>query len=233
MQPSKILVSDLGKVLLPFDIGRVWSALAPHFPTDVATGWAGLREVYLACRLGVGGADGPDFHAAVVERTGLRLSYREFALAWSDMFWEDPPVLDLMVQAPFRQRVLLSNTNCIHWEFISQRYPHVLAPFDLLLTSHELGLEKPAPEIYLEVLRLTGAASADHLFVDDIPENVAGAVRLGIDGIVHTGAQSLHGEFARRGLADPNRAPSAGGNVSPTPADLAFWAEPTTQQATS
>jgi putative hydrolase of the HAD superfamily len=129
------------------------------------------------------------------------MDYRQFALAWSDMFDEDQETQRLVARAPVRRRVLLSNTNEIHWEFLQERYAHVLAPFDDLVVSHEVGLEKPDPAIYHWVASRTGHSPEAHLFIDDIEENVIAAREAGWDGIHHTDAGRLYRELRRRGLA--------------------------------
>jgi len=217
-----VLVSDLGKVLLPFDVRRVWDALGPHFTASLAESRAGLQVVYRETRFGRGGADGAEFHRRLVAATGLRLDYDAFAHAWSDMFTEDPATVALLAGAPVERRYVLSNTNPIHWEFVRRRYPHVLAPFDELLASHELGLEKPDAAIYEWVIRHSGRPAAAHLFVDDVPENVEGARAVGMDAILHTDAAALWRELHARGLAaGPPPGPAPANEA--TPEALAIW----------
>jgi glucose-1-phosphatase len=122
-----VIVSDLGKVLLPFDIERAWGALLPHFGVPVETARDTFRQVHSGCRPGVGGSTGAEFHRRLTEQMGLALTYEAFCVAWSDMFWEDEAVLELIARAPVEARYLLSNTNEIHWNFIRERYPHVLS----------------------------------------------------------------------------------------------------------
>ena len=100
----------------------------------------------------------------------------------------------------FRRRLLLSNTNELHWSWITDRYAEALRPFDRLLTSHECRLEKPDPAIYRLAIRETGLPPEAHLFIDDIEENVLAAREVGMDAVVHTEAAALRREFAIRGL---------------------------------
>ena len=57
---------------------------------------------------------------------------------------------------------------------------------DGLVLSAEVGIEKPAPEIYLLALTDIGADPQDCIFIDDRQENVEGAEALGITGVLHT-----------------------------------------------
>jgi len=59
----------------------------------------------------------------------------------------------------------------------------VVTRFEHCVFSCYLGLLKPAPECYRAVLAMLGASPADVVFLDDKPDNVAGAQALGIRGV--------------------------------------------------
>nr|WP_184080297.1 HAD family phosphatase [Nocardiopsis mwathae] len=65
------------------------------------------------------------------------------------------------------------------------RHSPVLARFDAVFFSCDLGIRKPDPEIYRHVLAELGAAPEETVFVDDREENVLAAKRLGIDAHHH------------------------------------------------
>jgi epoxide hydrolase-like predicted phosphatase len=58
--------------------------------------------------------------------------------------------------------------------------------FDAVVISGEVGMRKPEPRIYRHTAALLGAQPADCVFVDDLPINVAGAVEVGMVGVLHT-----------------------------------------------
>lgn len=59
-------------------------------------------------------------------------------------------------------------------------------PFHHITLSYEVRSIKPEPEIYEHCLAGLGLEAKDVLFLDDRPENIEGARRLGIDGIRFT-----------------------------------------------
>jgi putative hydrolase of the HAD superfamily len=65
-----------------------------------------------------------------------------------------------------------------------------MRPFTELLFSCELGLTKPDPECYIAAVAQLGVAAGNVLFVDDRPENVAGAEIAGLHAMVF---QDEHG----------------------------------------
>jgi putative hydrolase of the HAD superfamily len=77
---------------------------------------------------------------------------------------------------------LLSNS----W---ANTYPdELLALFDAVVISGDVGLRKPDPVIYGLVLDKLAVPAARSVFVDDAPVNVAAARALGMHGIRHTDA---------------------------------------------
>lgn len=90
---------------------------------------------------------------------------------------------------------LLSNS----W---GNEYPRELwdGAFDHALISSELGMRKPQPDIYLHAASLLGVAPHEVVFVDDMPDNVAGAIEVGMVGVLHENpidtARILNDRFA-------------------------------------
>ncbi|MHB8094616.1 MAG: HAD-IA family hydrolase, partial [Candidatus Aminicenantales bacterium] len=72
--------------------------------------------------------------------------------------------------------------------------------FDDYILSFELGIAKPEPGIYREALRRAGCRAGECVFIDDIPENVEAAVKLGIAGIVYRPETDLEAELLKLGL---------------------------------
>ena len=85
--------------------------------------------------------------------------------------------------------MLLSNTNSIHWAQACDGYfryggRRVDDFFEHVFLSYELGVEKPAPEIYAKVLEGSGAQASDVLFLDDSETNCAAARACGLQAVV-------------------------------------------------
>ncbi len=68
------------------------------------------------------------------------------------------------------------------------------------LVSFRAGKTKPDPEMYRMFLETQGLAAGECLFVDDTPENVEAARKLGFDGIIFETPEKLLEEFRRRGI---------------------------------
>lgn len=73
------------------------------------------------------------------------------------------------------------------------------APFHHVTLSYEVRFIKPAPEIYEHCLAGLGLSAKDVLFLDDRPENIEGARRVGIDGIRFTSREEVLPQLGTNG----------------------------------
>jgi epoxide hydrolase-like predicted phosphatase len=104
-----------------------------------------------------------------------------------------------MIEAVRRARgegvrtVLVSNSWGVH------RYPRELFAeiFDGLVISGEVGMRKPAPEMYTLGAQLAGVAPARCVYVDDLPHNLTPAQELGMATVHHTDATTTIAELER------------------------------------
>jgi putative hydrolase of the HAD superfamily len=69
--------------------------------------------------------------------------------------------------------------------------------FDVALTSCYVGLRKPNAAMYQRAIDIVGGPAERILFIDDRPENVAGAKSAGLIAIQYTGEAELREELAR------------------------------------
>ena len=81
----------------------------------------------------------------------------------------------------------------------------VAAHFEHCLFSSSLGWVKPQPECYRAALAILGASQADVVFLDDRPENVAGARALGIRSVRFTDPGQARAALAAYGVVTTPR----------------------------
>ena len=111
-------------------------------------------------------------------------------------FEVDLPLLEAVrrLRARGHLTALLSNSwgNDYPWTLID-------GAFDRVLISGEIGMRKPQPEIFRYAARRLGVAPEEAVFVDDMADNVAGAVRAGMIGVLHESREAtlraLDGHF--------------------------------------
>ena len=113
-----------------------------------------------------------------------------------------PGTEDLLARLGERYRLAcLSNTNVLHWER-SESMRWLRKTLDVALSSHELRLRKPQPEIFAATLERLGCAAVDVAYFDDLPVNVAAARAAGFDAHHVDGFAALEHRITELGLLD-------------------------------
>ena len=83
-----------------------------------------------------------------------------------------------MLRPRFRLAAL-SNSNELHWDR-NVNDLGVTDWFEVAISSHQVGLCKPDPRIYLTALDRLAVSPEAVVFFDDVQENVAAALELGM-----------------------------------------------------
>ena len=195
------IVSDLGNVLLFFD-NTIFFRKMMRYTTrpleeirKVTEDNADLLTLFERGRISP-----LDFHKNARDLLDATASYEEFFAVYNDVFFPNPPAIDLLRRLkPGRRMALLSNTDVCRWTFIKSRFPEILF-FDGYALSFDVGVMKPDPLIYREALRSVGTRPENAVFIDDLAENVEGARRLGMQGIHFTARADLAAELAAFGI---------------------------------
>ncbi|MCX6569309.1 MAG: HAD family phosphatase [Candidatus Aminicenantes bacterium] len=120
---------------------------------------------------------------------------------YNDIFSLNAGAVDVLagVKAAGYKTLLLSNTDPERFGFVRRRFPEVLF-FEGYVLSYELKLLKPDPAIYFAAARLAGVPPRECVFIDDMEENVEGAVAAGLAGILYRPATDLAAELRKLGL---------------------------------
>ena len=123
--------------------------------------------------------------------------------AWRDIFEPDPKALGALARVrPGIPKILISNTNALHWDGIL-RVADVRRAVDACLLSFEMGAAKPEFAVFAAALDRAGASASEAVFADDFPAYVDAARTLGIDAFRVSPETSLEEGLARRGLLEP------------------------------
>jgi FMN phosphatase YigB (HAD superfamily) len=199
----RALLVDLGNVLVRFDHGITLRRLEEETSVPAEE----LRPHLfgpLVRELDLGRLTAPDFFRAVEQSAGLpRIPDEVWIPAWRDIFAPDTDALAALGRVRRGvARILVSNTNCLHWEGVLDVCDAAALVHDRVL-SFEVGAMKPDPAIYHSALGRAGVPPGEALFADDRPEYVAAARGLGLRAFVVDGPGALAKGLAREGLLEP------------------------------
>ena len=199
-EPIEAIVFDLGNVLLTLD----WDTPARRLGARTGRTRQQLDDYFAqspwAHQLALGQLEKLRFFELVAAELDFPGDYEEFAWIWSDMFIPNEPMLALAHRLQGGMpRLILSNTNAIHMEFIFGRFPW-LEVFDGHVFSHEVGLAKPDPRIYRYAVRRFRLSAPRTVFIDDLQENVEAARAIGLQGLHYQTREQMSRELTNLGL---------------------------------
>ena len=200
-QPPRAIIFDVGRVIIRVDLSRSMGALGhrdglSHMQVlrelEADERWADWQEGRMAPR---------DWHAHLARKLGFSYGFEEFCAIWNSVLDPDPILPDALFEQLGAKCVLglLSNTDPIHVAHIEASYSFVRL-FPARIYSCHVGASKPSPVIYHHALREVSAMPDEALFIDDLRDNVHGAMSVGMLGFHFTGADELLSEFSRLGL---------------------------------
>lgn len=138
--------------------------------------------------------DGASYLAAVNEALETDLTTREWVANRGGAMRPRPAALEAVRRARELGRVtLLTNNGPLLGEQLPTVAPDLVPLFgeEHLRSSSHYGARKPDPVVYERVLAAYDEPADHTFFVDDLPENVAGAASIGITAHLYTDPASL------------------------------------------
>jgi putative hydrolase of the HAD superfamily len=150
-----------------------------------------------------GAVSGRAYHEAVMSRLEAHVPYEEFVPMYGDIFAPIAATCTLLraLHASYTL-YLLSDTNELHFGYVRETQP-VLRLFAEHILSYEVGARKPDPAVYREALRRSGLPAEACVFVDDRPDNVEGARRMGMPAIQFRSSGQMAMELRRLDVRIP------------------------------
>ncbi len=197
------LLFDLGGVLVDFSGPRDLPALLP--PGRAAADWKlAMAECAATDAFERGAIDLPVFAARFVRDWQLATPADRFAQHYLDWLRGPYPGADALL-ARLRKMgyrlACLSNSNAAHWER-SAPMRGLQQQLDVAISSHQLGLRKPQPEIFAAALARLGAPAHAVGYFDDLAANVAAATQAGLCAHHVGGIEALQARLVALGWLD-------------------------------
>lgn len=193
------VIFDIGGVLVDVDTTRgLWARLLGMEPSELTLERLVSNDIFR--EFGTGRVSAEAFHTDACRRLGEDWDFRAFEARWCEIFQPMPGMAELVDEvAAVRPVGICSDTEPIHWGFLSREFP-LVSRISKPSLSFEVGRLKPDPEFFLQAARDVGVAADRCFFTDDLPRNVEGARRAGMDAEVFQGADELRRQLAARGV---------------------------------
>jgi putative hydrolase of the HAD superfamily len=194
---GRVVLFDLGGVLLPFDRERRVSETARRLGVEAAP----VRALFggdLPGRMDRGEASEADYAAAFSALAGRPVDEDEARDLILSVF-EAPNAALWRLAAALRAKARVGGFSD-NPAFVRAVFPDG-AELDPMIFSAEIGAAKPSDAAFAAAEALTGAAPADILFIDDSEANVVAARARGWDAICYRSHDALVADLAQRALA--------------------------------
>lgn len=204
----KVIVSDLGNVLVNFDMGIATYKVAELAKLDENKIFQVLFDSDLPRRHEEGKLSGAEFYAAVKQRLSLKIGFETFKDIWNNIFWENIKVCRLFREIGRDHRlVLLSNIGELHFEYIKTHFD-ILEEFDEKVLSFEVGARKPGIDIFNAAIDKAKVEPRNIIYVDDRADFIEAAGRCGINAVRYTDVIKLKNDLSRLGIRSNALMPS-------------------------
>lgn len=183
----KNIVFDLGGVIMTLDPAEALRRFKALGLSDAERYLDAYTQSGIFGNLEEGKITAEDFRSKLSSLTGHELTFDECKHAWLG-YRKDVPQrnLDLLkeLRAKGYRLILLSNTNpfMMDWALSCEfdgKGSSLNDYVDALYLSYRLGIMKPAPDFFRQVLDNENILPEETLFVDDGPRNVEAAGKLG------------------------------------------------------
>jgi glucose-1-phosphatase len=182
MSQIKTVLFDLGNVIAYIDFDAFWRSLGFIHPDEAAPFSQGYKSWTARYETGLISTD--DYLAGLCSVFNYKFTTIQLEDAFSGIMLEPVEgMLDLIkLVAQTHSTALVSNTNDIHFRLSLNKYK-ALSLIPKHYTSFQLCVMKPAKEFYEAIIKDQGLAASKLLFIDDIKENVEGAIYCGMCGL--------------------------------------------------
>jgi FMN phosphatase YigB (HAD superfamily) len=184
------LLFDFGGVIIDIDYDRTPAAFRRLSRVGSTVEYSQASQAELFDLLETGKISASEFRDGLRQLYDLDATDEEIDAAWHALLL-DVPAERLALIGELRrqghQTALLSNTNALHIAEINRRLAQqygfqngIADCLDRVFYSQEVGFRKPGEEIFHHALREMNWQPADTLFIEDSPQHIVTARRLGL-----------------------------------------------------
>ncbi len=199
MVPIKNILFDLGGIFINLDFSLTEIAFRNLGVTQFSEMFTQHHSNPLFEQLETGKLSETEFYENFRKQSGTNLTDKQIRTAWNALLLDFPPErLEWLNRIRQQYAVyLFSNTNIIHYQAFMEIYLQAAGKDDFnslfrkAYYSHELGLRKPYPESFTQILTEQGLVPEETLFIDDTLKNIETARNLGMQTIHLVAPQSL------------------------------------------
>jgi FMN phosphatase YigB (HAD superfamily) len=193
---TNVVLFDLGRVLMHIDFEAFPNGLGLFSQEQRAPYDAPLKPFIRLYEEGKMTTE--EFMDGLYAIFDCRFSREEILESFNNIIVEDNHEIERFVEEMKNNYriAILSNTCACHWSKVEE-ISSILTMFppQNIFTSFGLGKMKPEKNIYDDVCSSLNVHPNEVLFIDDLKENIDGAILAGMHGIIFRDVQQLQTDF--------------------------------------
>jgi len=199
MSNIKNLILDLGGVVLDVDYHKMVDAFKSYNIPDFDKHFTQAQQADIIDRFEEGKCTIEEFRNGIRDLVGVNLTDKQIDDAWFSMILELPKErIQLIGLLKLKYNIyLFSNTNELHIEMLKKKYEEQFG-FDIFTFlfnksyfSNEIKMRKPHPESFQWILDDAGIKAEETLFIEDSPQHIEGAKKVGLNTYWLTAGETL------------------------------------------
>ena len=186
MKNVKAIIFDLGAVILNINYQNTIDEFKKLGVKNPNSFYSKKTQTHLFNQIETGKISQKEFLLQLQKETS-DASIQQVKNAWNAMLLDLPEERIKLLKSLNQNYAifLLSNTNALHiCEFKKKlgdnEYTEFYNLFDKVYYSHKIGFRKPQAEAFTIILNQNKLAAHEVLFIDDSPQHIEGAKKLGI-----------------------------------------------------
>ncbi len=196
----KLVIFDIGNVILRFDHHKTCKRLAHHSPYSPEEIYTMVYKNSLLGQYEQGQITSMDFFSKLKKKLDLDIGYAYFYPIWSDIFTRIEGMEEIIFSLESKVKLYaLSNTDALHFKYLKNKFS-IFDCFNQFILSYEVGACKPDKKIYKKALTTAGVEAHEAFFTDDIADNVTPFLDMGGKGTVFQGPDKLKETLSGLGL---------------------------------
>ena len=205
----KTIIFDIGKVLVDFDMNRIWNGLAKHTSVPVSEiekrvyetddkevlKYGTSKKQDIVFKHDTGTINTEELYNWMCKKLNLRnINFEEFVKVWGDIFTPNKAVCSLAERLHKNRYdlVALSDTDPTQRKYITLTIPDTIKLFNgKIVTSHDPDVRstKPNKKNYLVAMtkvnekKKRNIKPEEYVYIDDRLKYVSPAIELGMHGV--------------------------------------------------
>ena len=199
----KLLIFDLGKVLVDFDFSIAIRNLEKFGVLNPLKVFSLFRDSKLSQGWDKGLLEPEKFFEILRKELELKIQMDEFIPIWNNIFTEKKEMIEIVTSLHKKYPiVVLSNTNPWHASYLRE-HCFWLNELNGFIASCDVHLLKPDPELFKLVLKNYSVKAKETFFVDDLKENVVAAQSLGMEAVLFKELNQFNSDLKQRSILIP------------------------------